>query len=142
MGDHRLQATVLGVGGHKQQLVVARPERHLDQHAVGAAERVATEILVEQGEVRRQLEAEAELETGPRRQLGERGANLLLPRARQRQVRPDVRCREEHARAVSGCLPAENRALRDGAGTVVARRANMRVAVDEARCGHSVQRSG
>ena len=79
----------------------------------------------------RQLEPEPQLETGLLRHVCEVRADRPLALLGEREVRPDVRRRVEDRRPVRGGLTAETEALDDPLRSVVARRHDMRVDVDE-----------
>jgi len=132
VGDDRTEPRLLDVLGERVEQIGWSGERDLHQDAVGAFEDVTVRILFEQRRCRRQLEAEAQLELRLRAHALIGSANLRLPFRTEREVRPDVRRREEDRRSVRGSTAAEGEAVRDRRCAVVTGWDDVRVTVDEA----------
>jgi len=131
MRDQRHEPRVFHVLRQREQLIRRADERHLDQHVPRALEQVTGRVLLKQRRRRVQLEAEAQLEWRPFTEQLEGAAYLDLALLRQREVRPDVRRAEEDRRPRLRSEIAELEAFLDRAGTVVTRRHDVRMAIDE-----------
>ena len=124
--------TPRNVLGEREKQIGRSGERDLHQDSVGAFEDVTVRILFEQWRRRRQLEAEAQLEPCLRAHALVGSANLRLPFRTEREVRPDMRRREEDRRSVRGSTVAEGEDDFDRRCAVVTGWDDVRVTVDEA----------
>ena len=135
MCDHRGEAGRLDLLGDPDGERQGPGEGKLHQHRRKVAQAVAGQIVLEERRHGRQLEAEPEVQAAL---AGQDGRHLrmgrpdpLLPLAGEAEVRPDVRRREEDARAVRGRRAAEIEAVLERRRAVVTRGDDVRVDVPE-----------
>src|SRR6266545_58533 len=101
----------------------------------------AVRVLVEEDPRGRQLVAETQVETGTRAHPLVGGTNLRLTLVAEREIRPDVRRREEDGGAMLRGAQTEGDPFLDRRRAVVPGRDHVRMTVDEAGAHASLDTS-